>query len=223
MARKVATRSAGGGKGEPSPARKKPAKASAKVAAKVAGAAARASARRAEPRPETPAPKRPRPSRPKTTSPTRKAAPKRRIVPSRAEDALAVEAMNRRYYDAFQKLSVDEVARLWWHDGAVACIHPGWDVRHGWMEVLSSYAEIFENTQLIRFALGDVRIHVAGDLAIVSCIENLVSEEADSSDYMGAVLATNIFERRRGEWRLLHHHASPFAPDNVELPEGPMH
>ena len=219
MARKVATRSAGGGKGPPATASKKPAK----TAAKPPRAAKRTSASKVETRVGTSAPKRPRPSRPKTASPARKTAGQRRVVPSRAEDALAVEAMNRLYYDAFQKLSVDEVARLWWHDDSVACIHPGWDVRHGWMEVLSSYAEIFENTQLIRFALGDVRVHVAGDLAIVSCIENLVSEEADSSDYMGAVLATNIFERRRGEWRLLHHHASPFAPDNVELPEGPMH
>ena len=105
----------------------------------------------------------------------------------------------------------------------MACIHPGWDVRHGWPAVRETFHDIFSNTKSIRFALGDVRVRVLGDAAYVVCIENLVSEESDAGDYLGAVLATNIFERRRGEWRLIHHHASPFASDEAELPEGPLH
>ena len=62
-----------------------------------------------------------------------------------------------------------------------------------------------------------------GDLGYVTCVENLVSEEGDSTDYLGAVLATNLFERRRGEWRMIHHHASPFSSDEADLPEGPLH
>ena len=79
-------------------------------------------------------------------------------------------------------------------------------------------------TKDVRFvALGDVHVRVVADLAFVTCVENLVSEEAEAGDYLGAVLATNLFERRKGEWRLVHHHASPFAADEGELPEGPMH
>lgn len=157
------------------------------------------------------------------------AAPKARTrakpapVTSPAEDALALEANNRRYYDAFQSLDVEQVARMWWHDDDASCIHPGWDARHGWLMVRNSYEEIFQNTKSIRFALGDVRVRVVGELGFVTCVENLVSEESDTGDFLGAVLATNVFERRRGEWRLVHHHASPFTSDEVDIPEGPLH
>jgi ketosteroid isomerase-like protein len=162
-------------------------------------------------------------------SPRRRATPRPRVrkkalpvVPP--PDLLAhIESLNRRYYDAFQSLSTDEMARLWWHDDEAACIHPGWDVRHGWAAVRESFDDIFGNTKSIRFALGDVRVRNVGDIAYVICIENLVSEETETGDYLGAVLATNVFERRRGEWRLIHHHASPFASDEADLPEGPLH
>ena len=163
---------------------------------------------------------------------SKKAAPKKRApkrmppterVTSPEEDALAVEAQNRRYYDAFQTLALEEIAKLWWQDGSVSCIHPGWDVRHGIESVLGSYQEILHGTTSIRFALGDVRVQVRGDFAYVTCVENLVSVEQDVGDYLGAVLTTNIFERRRGDWRLVHHHASPFVSDDAELPEGPLH
>jgi uncharacterized protein (TIGR02246 family) len=142
---------------------------------------------------------------------------------SPAEDALAVEAFNRRYYDAFQALSPEEMAKVWWHDEAASCVHPGWDFRHGWPAVAGSFEEIFANTRSIRFALGDVRVRVVGDLAYVTCIENLVSEEQEAGDYLGAVLATNVYERRRGEWKMIHHHTSPFSSDEADIPEGPLH
>lgn len=139
------------------------------------------------------------------------------------DETPVIEALNRRYYDAFQSLNIEEMSHIWWHDDAAACIHPGWDVRHGWPAVRQTFEDIFSNTKSIRFALGDVRIRIVGGMGYVVCIENLVSEESDTGDYLGAVLATNIYERRHGEWRLIHHHASPFASDEVDLPEGPLH
>jgi uncharacterized protein (TIGR02246 family) len=186
-------------------------------------------ARKVEARSERKAPK-PRRKAAGSASPARRAPvrrPRKPRAPSAASlsasDLVLIEALNRRYYDAFQSLNSEEMAKLWWHDEAAACIHPGWDVRHGWNSVRETFEDIFTNTRSIRFALGDVRIRLHGDVAYVVCIENLVSEESDKGDYLGAVLATNIFERRHGEWRLIHHHASPFASDEADLPEGPMH
>jgi len=159
-------------------------------------------------------------ARPRTRKPATGVRKKRR----QSRDVVAaIEQLNRRYYDAFQSLDTEEMGRVWWHDEAAACIHPGWDIRHGWTAVRETFDDIFRNTRSIRFALGDVRVRIVGDIAYVSCIENLVSEESDTGDYLGAVLATNIFERRRSEWRLIHHHASPFASDEADLPEGPLH
>lgn len=170
----------------------------------------------AKPR-RTPA-KRPAPAKPKPKT-TARAVPKR----SPATDARLLVALNRRYYDAFQSLDVEQIGRVWWHDEAASCIHPGWDIRHGWAAVRESYQEIFVATRSIRFSLGDVRVRVVGDLGYVTCVENLVTEEDDQHDYLGAVLATNVFERRRSEWRLIHHHTSTFATDELEIPTGPLH
>jgi ketosteroid isomerase-like protein len=186
-----------------------PRKPRAAAAKKPAGRAANAASRKVA------APAKKRPSRPKAAPRVRRTSPE--------EDALAVEAHNRRYYDAFQSLAVEEIAKLWWHDAGVSCIHPGWDIRHGIDGVLGSYQEILAGTTSIRFALGDVRVQVRGDFAYVTCVENLVTVEQDVGDYLGAVLTTNVFERRRGDWRLVHHHASPFVSDDAELPEGPLH
>jgi uncharacterized protein (TIGR02246 family) len=164
--------------------------------------------------------------RPASRKAARVSAPRRQaraLASSPEEDALAVEALNRRYYDTFQALDVERMAKLWWQDVGVSCIHPGTDVRRGIDEVMETYAEVFLLMKSIRFALGDVHVRVVGDLAFVTCVENLVSEDEEAGDYLGAVLATNLFERRKGEWRLVHHHASPFVADEGELPEGPMH
>jgi ketosteroid isomerase-like protein len=198
---------------EPRPAKKISARGSAK---KRATPAKRVASPAKSPSPRKRTATAPRRKSPRATQTTRRAT-------SVAEDALAVEAQNRRYYDAFQSLSVEEIAKLWWQDDAVTCIHPGADIRTGIGEVLTSYAEILTGTTSIRFALGDVRVRVIGDLAYVNCVENLVTVEQDAGDYLGAVLATNVFERRKSDWRLVHHHASPIAVEEGALVEGPLH
>lgn len=166
---------------------------------------------------------------PRKAAPAPSAAPKPE-APARLSrraaieaDELALEAQNRRYYDAFQELNITRLGQLWWRDETATCAHPGWDLRYGWPAVRQTYREIFRGTRAIRFSLGNVRVRVVGDLGYVTCIENLVSDERDSGDYLGAVLATNVFERRNKEWRLVHHHASPFSVEELFIPEGPLH
>jgi ketosteroid isomerase-like protein len=91
-------------------------------------------------------------------------------MPSPEELSRTLEAMNRRYYDAFQSLDIELVDDIWWHDADATCVHPGWDARHGWQEIRASYEEIFGNTRSIRFALGDVRSHVVGSVAFVTSV-----------------------------------------------------
>ena len=64
------------------------------------------------------------------------------------------------------------------------------------------------NTPYIQFFLTDVDVRVAGDTAVVTCTENIltaVSQEGSS----GQVVATNVFRRRAEGWRLQVHHGSP--------------
>jgi len=124
-----------------------------------------------------------------------------------SDDVSEVEQANARFYQAFETLDLARMERVWAHDEHVKCVHPGWPILIGWEAVRSSWATIFENTGEMRFTLSDVRASARGDLAWVTCTENIVSE-VQGRLAVTSVLATNLFERGPDGWRLVHHHAS---------------
>jgi ketosteroid isomerase-like protein len=134
-----------------------------------------------------------------------------------ASEVEAVRTANARFYRAFENLSLVEMEPLWLHEERVACVHPGWPRLHGWAAVRESWAAIFRNTREMRFTLTDLRAEVRGDLAWVTCTENILSE-ARGNLSVTAILATNLFERHAGEWLIVHHHASHVlaAPEAAE-------
>jgi ketosteroid isomerase-like protein len=66
-----------------------------------------------------------------------------------------------------------------------------------------------------------VRVTEVGDLAWLTCTENILSEVGGQLTAT-AILATNLFERNEGRWLMIHHHASHvFAPRGSEPPDAP--
>ncbi len=129
----------------------------------------------------------------------------------------AVAEANAELYSAFEAADLDRMEAIWDddHDAPVACVHPGWPMLRGRARVLRSWAVIMANTSYIQFVLTDVAVSVTGDVAVVTCDENILTS-AEPGD--GAqVSATNVFRRRDSGWRLWLHHGSP-----VLAPEGPV-
>jgi len=122
-------------------------------------------------------------------------------------DPAAVEQANARFYRAFETLDLARMDEVWAHGEHVKCVHPGWPILIGWEAVRASWATIFANTAEMRFTLSDVRASASGDLAWVTCTENIFSE-VHGRLAVTSVLATNLFERGPDGWRLVHHHAS---------------
>ena len=123
-----------------------------------------------------------------------------------SDDADVLEA-NARFYRAFEALDIAEMDRVWAHGDHVKCVHPGWPLLTGWEAVRESWESIFTNTEEMRFTLSNVSAVVGGDLAWVTCTENILSEVGGRVS-VTAILATNLFERDGARWRLIHHHAS---------------
>ncbi|MFP8945270.1 nuclear transport factor 2 family protein [Streptomyces fenghuangensis] len=137
-------------------------------------------------------------------------------------DVEAVEAANAALYDAVERGDLDALAGAWLHDD-VSVVHPGWPVLTGRDEVLRSYALIMANTEYIQFFLTDVEVSVAGDTALVTCTENILSggpaEEDGSAGPLvgGLVVATNVFRRAEdGRWRVWAHHGSPVLVEDED-------
>jgi ketosteroid isomerase-like protein len=128
----------------------------------------------------------------------------------------AVLSVNSGFYAAFESGDLDAMIDLWVPDGHAVCIHPGWAPVVGAAAVRRSWAVIMANTPYIQFILTDVDVTVVGDVASVTCTENVLSADEDTpveGFAGGKAVSTNVFRRTRsgGEaaWRLWIHHASP--------------
>ncbi|MDB4966721.1 MAG: uncharacterized protein JWN44_2410 [Myxococcales bacterium] len=133
-----------------------------------------------------------------------------------SDEAAAVQAANRAFYRAFEALDLRQMEAVWAHDGACSCLHPGWPLCAGWEEVRGSWATIFANTAVMRFEVVDERIDVRGELAWVVCVERIRSTAPAGEAMVGAIVATNVFRREGGAWKLVHHHGSPHVPRRAE-------
>lgn len=133
-------------------------------------------------------------------------------------DVEAVRAANTALYDAFEAGDIDLMSAVWLDEGSaveVSCVHPGWTPVQGRSAVLRSWSMIMANTAYIQFVLTDVDVQVHGDVAVVTCGENMLTglpaEEGEPLPGLagGRAVATNVFRRTPAGWRLWVHHASP--------------
>ena len=139
-------------------------------------------------------------------------------------DVDAVTAANQELYAAFEVADVDRMAAVWDDADDIRCIHPGWPALIGRQRVMRSWSVLMANTSYIQFFLTAVTAEVEGDVAIVTCEENILTGTDDATG--GAeieglagsqkVRATNVVRRRGDGGRLWLHHASP-----VLAPPGP--
>jgi ketosteroid isomerase-like protein len=127
-----------------------------------------------------------------------------------AED---VERANAEFYRAFEQADVDAMARVWDDEqpAQLTCIHPGWPPLRGRQQVLRSWSALMAGTDYLQFFLTDLTVAVEGDIAVVTCTENALTAVTDTEGAEVSV-ATNVFRRRAGGWRLQVHHAGPIAP-----------
>ncbi|MGQ0844967.1 MAG: nuclear transport factor 2 family protein [Sporichthyaceae bacterium] len=138
---------------------------------------------------------------------------------SEAGDRARLVELNEDLYAAFEAGDLDRMDALWIdgeHSESVVCVHPGWPTLRGRDEVLRSWAMIMANTTYIQFVITDVELELAGDLAVLTCVENIITAAeddesgADSTAFAGARgVATNLFRRTDAGWRLWVRHGSP--------------
>ncbi len=132
----------------------------------------------------------------------------------------AVREANRRYYQAFAALDLEQMEAVWLHEDWIECVHPGWDLLLGWDEVRASWSRIFMSTQRVQVEISSVWVHVEDNVAWVACTEHVTSTFESGFDQV-RVQATNVFVRRaipgpggedRGPlWYLAAHHGSPLT------------
>lgn len=93
------------------------------------------------------------------------------------------------------------MARLWAEKLPVACAHPGWPVISGREEVLASWKAILTNSDAPSVSCHGAQAFVSSrDAGFVVCYEKVGNS---------VLVASNLFAREHGEWRMVHHQAGP--------------
>jgi ketosteroid isomerase-like protein len=115
---------------------------------------------------------------------------------------------NRAFYEALGSLDLARMDAVWLRADWVRCLHPGWELLVGWEEVRTSWADIFRSTTRMLISISRPLVHVAGDTAWVSCLQNVTSAHLEGLA-TAVIEATNIFVRRQGRWLMVHHHTTP--------------
>ena len=139
--------------------------------------------------------------------------------PVQVTEIEAVTAVHDAFYAAVELADAAAMDAMWDAGDDVSCVHPGWTPLHGRSKVLRSWAAIMAGTQELHFLLTDVRVRVDGDVAVVTCTENILTGEVVEGGRVGgigAAAATNVLRRRDGVWRLLAHHASPLPAEGPD-------
>ncbi len=118
-------------------------------------------------------------------------------------DVDAVLQVNREFYRSFSEGDSEALEALWATTVPVACIHPGWPVLRGRDQVIASWRSILSGPSSPKIECSDAVAEIVGDSAYVTCIETLDS---------GRLVATNLFTKENGTWRMLHHQAGAISP-----------
>ena len=134
-------------------------------------------------------------------------------------DQTAVEAANLAFYRALEARDLSLMDDVWSHGEEVTCVHPGWHRLDGWSEVRRSWDNIFANSRPWTVTCEESASGIAGELAWVVCVEVIRPFGIGDEDAAARMQATNVFRRRDGQWRMVHHHASASPADAAEEEE----
>lgn len=134
------------------------------------------------------------------------------------DDDDAVLSANDAFYDALRSADVEQMRDVWMDVDSVSCAHPMMGLVTGFEEVLNSWAELFARGRPVGVEVEEIGVNVRKNMAWVVCMQTVEGVRGGRS-IGGARVATNLFQKRRGRWKMVHHHASPVVTD-VEQTEG---
>lgn len=128
------------------------------------------------------------------------------------------EDASRAFYESFEQGDIAAMMAVWSDDDEIFCIHPGGPRNVGQAAVRGAWEEIFGGPARLKFQLEQQLFFVGASIAVQSVFEYLQVD--DEPKLRGPAIATNIYTRTAGGWRVLAHHAA-VAPTVPSAPAPP--
>ena len=125
------------------------------------------------------------------------------------------EDAEAQFYDALRDGDLERVMAVWADDDDVVCVHPGGARVVGPQAVRAAFEAIFASGSFVVHPEHVKRVQAMGS-AVHSVLERIAIVTVEGTR-TGWIVATNVYVKTSQGWRMVAHHASPGAPD--EIPE----
>lgn len=122
-----------------------------------------------------------------------------------------IRTVERRFYMAMRNRNIDEMQKIWSSAPTAVAIQPESVVPFfGRDNIIRSWQAVFDFNKAIQVpSVGQSSLHIVGETAwSIGSFEIAIKRRASGAyEHQPSVLATNIYKREGGEWKLAHYHA----------------
>jgi ketosteroid isomerase-like protein len=129
----------------------------------------------------------------------------------------AVRAAFEKLLDGIRHANVDEVMSVYWNSPQLIIFNNNGTVTKGWEQVRANRVSLYAEVKDVKLEVRDVRLRMLGpNAALVTCLWTQ-SQTFRGTPESSSGRLTLVFQRIGGEWKAVHAHTSPEAPDPSRL------
>ena len=148
----------------------------------------------------------------------RRATPARGAARAEAASVAQVRAAFDALIDGISRADVDAVMDVYWNSPQLLLFNYNGTTTRTWAQVRANRESSYPNIKDAKVAVRDVRVQMLGaDAALVTCLWTQAQVYKGQPENSSGRL-TLVFRRVGTEWRAVHTHTSPDAPDPSRIP-----
>lgn len=126
------------------------------------------------------------------------------------------DEVEAEFYEALHAGDVDRMMACWADEDDIVCVHPGGGRLVGEAPIRAAFEGLFENGPVLARP-SEVRRVESLTSAVHSVVE-LLEVQTPDGPRQATVMATNVYQKTAQGWRMVAHHASPGALQEVQTP-----
>ncbi len=120
------------------------------------------------------------------------------------------------FYEALERADLETMMAVWSEDEEIVCVHPNGQRLAGQEQVREAWRQMFGGGPVMHIRITQ-QVVVTGMMVEVRSVHENITVAGEPGP-RPPMLATNVYLRTPGGWRMVLHHASP-APEAAPPPE----